>query len=244
MKMKKTIATLGIAAVTAGAASFLLSPAIAVSVLALPFLYGGGKKLYDFGKKVVKSASTTPTTQQTTTKPSQATTSSTVTRPQVAVAAGKVKINAAKEGAQQPPIKQEEKPKAEQATIMQEKQEKIVSVEPQQNTLLLSDDYEKKFSELRSIAYEQATGKGLRTNIKWLYDSFQEVLPLWEMRNKNLPGAPGSGRNRKALEDELFDSFAKDASKPLTYYELETLRDRLWEVTVPMAENQVQRARR
>lgn len=223
--MKKSIVTLGIAAVAAGAAALVLSPAIAVSVLALPFLYGGGKTLYNWGKKFNKFSSTT--TQQTAPQPNS-----------------KVEQNkGAKQEAQQTQPKPVEKPKVAEKQHRHEP----APAAPLQKTLFPAgahDEFEKKYNELRSIAYEQATGKGLRTNIKWLYDSFQEVLPLWEMRNKNLPGAPGSGRNRKALEDELFDSFAKDASKPLSYYELETLRDRLWEVTVPMAENQVQRARR
>lgn len=57
-----------------------------------------------------------------------------------------------------------------------------------------------KWEELVGFAQQHATGKGLKTGIKWLEDSFNEYLKMSdEAPGYGMGGQPGSQHNRQVL---------------------------------------------
>ena len=66
------------------------------------------------------------------------------------------------------------------------------------------EQIEQKWGELIDIARQHATGKGLRTGIKWLKDSFNDYLTLAdETPGYGLGGQPGSRFNREVLAGRI-----------------------------------------
>ena len=61
-----------------------------------------------------------------------------------------------------------------------------------------------KWEELVGFAQQHATGKGLKTGIKWLEDSFNEYLKMSdEAPGYGMGGQPGSQHNREVLAEKI-----------------------------------------
>lgn len=230
--MKESATTLGIAAVAAAAASFILSPAVGVSVFLLPFLYSGGKLVADVIKKSSKSSVTT--TPQISLSDLDRNKKGTKSRK-----GGKSKHS---EASAQEESKQDEKEKTEKQvkkvetthpkTENEEEKKNVKTVgkasshsvaaalgvsepaapsstpSPHANQLSkeeqIKQQIDEKWAEVLDFAKQHATKQGMKTGIKWLEDSFNEYLALSDATpGYGMGGQPGSKHNREVLAERI-----------------------------------------
>ena len=77
-------------------------------------------------------------------------------------------------------------------------------VKPVKSEDYMKSEIEKKWAEVIDFATQHATGKGSRTGILWLKDSFNEYLDMSDSTpGYNMGGQPGSLHNREVLAEKI-----------------------------------------